>query len=173
MKLSLALLLGADALGAGDTSQCERVQAAFPDCACMNIAWKGSKVSKSLAGSAESELFQIAIANNADGVADTAFNIRDPTSPNYVKDYTFYMIFKREFCGVDFLNKVGDGTIKFNFMDHYAAYDSSVVNTYFQNHKNIDTLYPDIVGYPSVHKNQEAAVVQVYLIIPLERVFST
>jgi len=157
MKLSLALLLGADALGSGDASQCESVLNAFPDCKCMDIAWKGSKVSKSLAGSAESELFQIAIANNADGVADKAFNIRDPTSAKYTKDYTFFMIFKREFCGIDFLHRVGNGDIKFNFMDHYAAYDSSVVHTAFQNHKDID---PVITNYPATTNKQEAAVVQ-------------
>lgn len=165
MKLSLALLLGADALGSGDTSQCQSVMNAFPDCKCMNIAWKGSKVSKSLAGSAESELFQIAIANNADGVAETAFNIRDPTSEKYTKDYTFYMIFKREFCGVDFLRKVDDGTIKFNFMDHYAAYDSSVVHTHYQDHNNIDPL---ITGYPATVKKQEAAVVQGFTLDTLQ-----
>jgi len=165
MKLSLALLLGADALGAGDTAQCQAVMNAFPDCKCMNIAWKGSKVSKSLAGSAESELFQIALANNADGVSDTAFNIRDPSSPNYTKDYTFYMMFKREFCGKDFLQKVHDGEIKFNFMDHYAAYDSSVVHAHYQTFKNIDPL---ITGYPSTAKKQETAVVQGFTLDTLQ-----
>lgn len=56
------------------------------------------------------------------------------------------------------MRKVDDGTIKFNFMDHYAAYDSSVVHAHYQNHQNIDPL---ITGYPSTTKKQESAVVQV------------
>ena len=53
---------------------------------------------------------------------------------------------------------VHDGEIKFNFMDHYAAYDSSVVHAHYQTFKNIDPL---ITGYPSTAKKQETAVVQV------------
>ncbi len=43
-------------------------------------------------------------------------------------------------------------------MDHYAAYDSSVVHTHYQDHKNLDPL---ITNYPATAKKQEAAVVQV------------
>ena len=84
------------------------------------MVWKGKKASKIIYRGREngkrSYILRQTILNNS----DKHTNLRE-------NPYTGFFIFSRKYCGVDFHEALGDGSISIGLLDYDWTYDVSIV----------------------------------------------
>lgn len=112
--------------------QCGKTQtvAEYANCPCLDWFWKGGKLGKNLISGLQDagrvKMFQVSVPDQ-----QASFSFRDADADNYDPDYKVFLQFVKYKCGVNFLEKVADGTVKFHFMDSYAAYSGNVYQSDF------------------------------------------